>query len=105
MARRRPKWAKRVDAPRWARLSSWIVGAVVWLGIVYRFIVQDLPEMSVLGQPGSELTLDGPTTQATRNELLLDGLFFVVVATAVAAFAMYLVRLIGRGVAWLRLRF
>ncbi len=104
MAKRR-LWVKRRGTPRWARLLSWIVGVVVWLWLINDLIVQDLPETSVLGQPGSELTLDGPTTQATRNELLLDGLFFVVVATAVAAFAMYLVRLIGRGVAWLKLRF
>ena len=88
MARRRPKWVKRDDAPRWARLLSWIVGAVVWLWIVNRFIVRDLPPTGTLANAGAEL--------------LLNGLFFVVVATAVAAFAMLLVRLIGR--AWLNLR-
>ncbi len=87
MAKRR-LWVKRRGAPRWALLLSWIVGAVVWLWIVNDLIVQDLPETSVLGNAGADL--------------LLNGLFFVVVATAVAAFAMLLVRLIGR--AWLNLR-
>ncbi len=84
-------WVKRRRTPRWAILLSWIVGAVVWLWIVNRFIVQDLPETSFLGNAGVEL--------------FLNGLFFVVAATVVAAFAMFLVRLIGRGVAWLKLRF
>ncbi len=53
--------------------------------------MQDLPKTSILAN--------------ARAELLLEGLFFVVVATAVAAFAMFLVRLIGLVVAWLRLRF
>ncbi len=84
-------WVKRRGAPRWARLLSWIVGAVVWLLIVDVTILQDLPKTSILAN--------------ARAELLLEGLFFVVVATALAAFAMFLVRLIGRGVAWLKLRF
>ncbi len=84
-------WVKRRRTPRWAILLSWIVGAVVWLWIVNRFIVQDLPETSFLGNAGVEL--------------FLNGLFSVVAATVVAAFAMFLVRLIGRGVAWLKLRF
>ncbi len=74
-------WVKRRRTPRWAILLSWIVGAVVWLWIVYRFIVQDLPE-SVL--------------DSTDAELFLNGLFFVVAATVLAAAAMFLVRLIGR---------
>ena len=81
-------WVKRRGAPRWARLLSWIVGAVVWLWLVNDLIMQDLPKTSILANAGAEL--------------LLEGLFFVVVATVVAAFAMYLVRLIGR--AWLKLR-
>ena len=80
-------WVNRRRTPRWALLLSWIVGAAVWLWIVYRFIVQDLPE-SVLDSAG-----DG---------LILNGLFFVVAATALAAFAMLIVRLIGR--LWLKLR-
>ncbi len=72
-------------------MLSWIVAAVVWLWIVYRFIVQDLPETSVLVNAGAELAL--------------NIVFFVAVATVLAAFAMFLVRLIGRGVAWLTLRF
>ncbi len=90
MAKRR-LWVKRRRTPRWAILLSWIMGAVVWLWIVNRFIVQDLPETNVLGNAGVEL--------------FINGLFYVVVATALAAFAMYLVRLIGRGAAWLKLRF
>ncbi len=97
--------AARQGTPRWASLLSWIVGAVVWLWLVDDLIVQDLPDMSILNKPSSELTLDGPSAQAIRGELLIDGLFFVVVATALAAFAMFLVRLIGRGAAWLKLRF
>ncbi len=90
MASRR-LWVKRRRTPRWAILLSWSMGAVVWLWIVYRFIVQDLPKTSILANADAEL--------------VLEGLFFVVVATALAAFAMFLVRLIGRGVAWMKLRF
>ncbi len=90
MASRR-LWVKRRGAPRWARLLSWIVGAVVWLLIVDVTIVRDLPPTGTLANAGAEL--------------LLEGLFFVVVATALAAFAMFLFRLIGRVAAWLRLRF
>ncbi len=79
---------KRRGTPRWARLLSWIVGVVVWLWLFNDLIVQDLPETSVLGNAGAEL--------------FLNGLYFVAVATVVAAFAMYFVRLIGR--AWLNLR-
>ncbi len=89
MARRRPKWAKRDDAPRWARLSSWIVGAVVWLWIINGFVVRDWPPTSV--------SLANPSAP-----LVLNSLFFVLVATAVAAFVMLLIRFIGR--AWRKLR-
>ncbi len=88
MASRR-LWVKRRRTPRWALLLSWIVAAVVWLWIVYRFIVQDLPETSVLVNAGAELLLTGLFT--------FNSLFSVVAATVVAAFAMFLVRLIGRG--------
>ncbi len=54
-------------------------------------ILQDSPKTSILANAGAEL--------------LLEGLFVVVVATVVAAFAIFLVRLIGRGVAWMKLRF
>ncbi len=90
MASRR-LWVKRRGAPRWASLLSWIVGAVVWLWLIDDLILQDLPKTSILANAGAELWL--------------EGLFFVVVATVVATFAMFLVRLIGRGVAWLKLRF
>ncbi len=90
MAKRR-LWVKRRGTPRWASLLSWIVGAVVWLWLINNLILQDLPKTSILANAGAEL--------------LLEGLFFVVAATVLAAFAMYLVRLVGRGVAWLKLRF
>ena len=96
MAKRR-LWVKRRGAPRWARLLSWIVAVVVWLWLINDLIVQDLPETSVLGNSGAELLLTGLFT--------LNSLFSLAVATVVAALAMYLVRLIGRGVAWLKLRF
>ncbi len=78
---RAPKWAKR-RAPRWARLLSWIVAAVIWLWIISVTIVRNLPETSVLANAGTEL--------------LLNGLFSVAAATALAGAAMFLVRLIGR---------
>ncbi len=86
-------WVKRRRTPRWAILLSWIMGAVVWLWIVYRFIVQDLLE-SVLDSLAEK--------RPGQAELFFNGLFFVVAATALAAFAMLIVRLIGR--AWLKLR-
>ncbi len=86
MARRRPKWEKRDDAPRWARLSSWIVGAVVWLWIINDFV--DWPPTSVI--------LANPSAPQ-----VIDSLFFVLVATVVAAFVMLLIRFIGR--AWRKL--
>ncbi len=90
MARRRPKWVKRDDAPRWARLLSWIVGAVVWLWIINGFVVRDWPPTSVI--------LANPPSAS----LVIDSLFFVLVATVVAAFVMLLIRFIGR--AWRKLR-
>ncbi len=90
MAKRRLS-AKRRGAPRWESLLSWIVGAVVWLWLINDLILQDLPKTSILANAGAEL--------------VLEGLFSVVAATVMAAFAMFLVRLIGRGVAWMKLRF
>ncbi len=90
-------WVKRRGTPRWARLLSWIVGAVVWLWLIDDLIVQDLPETSVLGNAGAELLFTGLFT--------FNSVFSVAAATVVAALAMYLVRLIGRGAAWLKLRF
>ncbi len=83
--------AVRKGTPRWARLSSWLIAVAVWIWVINDLVLQDLPKTSILANADAEL--------------LLEGLFFVVVATVVAAFAMYLVRLIGRGVAWLKLRF
>ena len=75
-------WVKRRRTPRGAFLLSWIVAAFVWLWIFYRFIVHNLDSLF----------------DASGIIMLLNGLFFVVVATAAAAFAMFLVRMIGR--AW-----
>jgi hypothetical protein len=63
-------------------LLSWIVGAVLWLWVINVTIVQRLLETDPLINAGAEL--------------LLNGLFFVVVATVLAASVMFLVRLIGR---------
>ena len=80
---------KRRRTPRWAILLSWIVAAVIWLLLINDLILEDFPETGVLlGSAGAEL--------------VLNGLYFVVAATVVAALAMYLVRLIGR--VWLKLR-
>ena len=73
--------AKR-GTPRWARLLSWIMAAVVWLWIINITIVQRLPETDPLIKAGADM--------------LLNGLFFMVVATVLAASVMFLVRLIGR---------
>ncbi len=83
--------AVRKGTPRWARLSSWLIAVAVWIWVINDLVLQDLPKTSILANADAEL--------------LLEGLFFVVVATVVAAFAMFLVRLIGRGAAWLKLRF
>ncbi len=83
--------AARRGTPRWARLSSWLIAVAVWIWVINDLILEDLPKTSILANAGAEL--------------LLEGLFFVVVATVVAAFAMFLVRLIGRGAAWLKLHF
>ncbi len=91
MARRRPKWVKRDDAPRWARLSSWIVGAVVWLWIINGFVVRDWPPTSVI-----------VANPSVRAPLVIDSLFFALVATVVATFVMLVIRFIGR--AWRKLR-
>ena len=75
--------AKRRGAPRWARLLSWIVAAAVWLWVINVTIVQS----SALANVSTE----------QMGTLALKIVFFVVVATALAASAMFLVRLIGRG--------
>ncbi len=80
--RRAPKWAKRRGTPRWARLLSWIVGGGIWLWVIIVTVLQRLPETSALANASAEL--------------LLNCLFFVVVATVLAAAAIFLVRLIGR---------
>ncbi len=85
-------WVKRRGAPRWALLLSWIAAAVVWLWVINVTIVRDRPWSSALDNASAE----------QLGTMALNSLFFVVVATVVAAFALFLVRLIGR--AWLKLR-
>ncbi len=92
---RAPKWAKRRGAPRWAHLLSWIVAAVIWLWIVYVTIVSDWPVPSQVLQASA----------AQLGALALNAVPFVVLATVVAALALFLVRLIWYGAAWLKLRF
>ena len=87
--------AKRLDTPTWALLLSWIVAAVVWLWIVYVTVVSDWP------LPSKLLT----ATVAQLGILALKSVPFVVIATVVAALALFLTRLIGCGAAWLNLRF
>ncbi len=88
-------WVKRRGAPRWALLLSWIVAAVVWLWVINVTVVRDRPWSSALANASAE----------QLGTMALNSVIFVVVATVVAAFAMFLVRLIGRGAAWLKLRF
>ncbi len=83
--------------PRWARLSSWLIAVAVWTWVINDLILQDLPKTSILANAGAELLLTGLFT--------FNSLFSVAAATVVAAFAMFLVRLIGRVAAWLKLRF
>ncbi len=74
--------ARRRRTPKWARLTSWFVAAVVWLWIIYVTIVQDL--------------LRSGSMVDAASKMLLNGLLFVAVATVLAAAAMFLVRLIGQ---------
>ncbi len=94
MAKRR-LMARRLGTPTWALLLSWIVAAVVWLWIVNVTVVSDWPTPSELFQASA----------AQLGMLALNTVPFVVIATVVAALALFLVRLIGCGVAWLKLRF
>ena len=93
--RRAPKWAKRRGAPRWASLLSWVVAAVVWLWIVDVTVVSDWPVPSQVLQASA----------AQLGALALNSVPFVVLATVVAALALFLVRLIWYGAVWLKLRF
>ncbi len=74
--------AKRRGAPRWARLLSWIVAAVIWLWVINITIVRDRTWSNALANASAEQ---------------LNIVIFVAVATVLAASAMFLVRLIGRG--------
>ena len=87
--------AVRKGTPRWARLSSWLIAAAVWIWVITGTLVSDWPSWSAF--------LNARTLQWGSSALKI--VFFVVAATVMAAFAMFLVRLIGRGAAWLKLRF
>ncbi len=81
--------------PRWARLSSWLIAVAVWIWVINGTLVSDWPSWNAF-----------VNARALQWEsLALNIVFFVVAATVMAAFAMFLVRLIGRGAAWLKLRF
>ena len=94
MAKRR-LWVKRRGAPIWALFLSWIVAAVVWLWIVNVTVVSDWPVPSELLQASA----------AQLGALALNTVPFVVLATVVAALALFLVRLVWYGAVWLKLRF
>ena len=69
--------------PRWASLLSWVVPAVVWLWL---FI-----------DTTAWLRLVSSRSDLGDADLMISGLLGVVVATVMAALALFLVRLIGRG--------
>ena len=73
---------KRRRSRSWARLVSWIIAAAIWLWIISVTVVRDQPWADAL---------------ANASAQALNTVFFVVVATVLAAAAMFLVRLIGRG--------
>ena len=81
--------------PRWARLSSWLIAVAVWIWVINGTLVLDWPSWSAF--------VNARALQWESRALNI--VFFVVAATVMAAFAMFLVRLIGRGAAWLKLRF
>jgi hypothetical protein len=81
--------------PRWARLSSWLIAVAVWIWVINGTLVSDWPSWSVF--------VDARALQ--WGSLALNIVFFVMAATVMAAFAMFLVRIIGRVAAWLKLRF
>ena len=84
--------ATRRGTPRWARVSSLLIAAAVWIWVIYVIFVSNWASWEQ--RFGTQL-----------GTLVLNIVFFVMVATVMAVFAMFLVRLIGRGVAWLKLRF
>ena len=85
----------RRGTPRWARLSSWLIAAAVWIWVISGTLVSDWPLWNAF--------VNARALQWERAALKI--VFFVVAATVMAAFAMFLVRLIGRVAAWLKLRF
>ncbi len=87
--------APRRGTPRWARLSSWVVAVAVWIWVINGTVVSFWPSRSAF--------VDALALQ--WESLALKIVFLVVAATFMAAFAMFLVRLVGWGVAWLKLRF
>ncbi len=86
--------AARRGTPKWAHLSSWLIAAAVWIWVINGTLVSDWPSWSAFVNARA---LDWENST-------LKIVFFVMAATVLAAFAMLLVRIIGRGVAWLKLR-
>ncbi len=85
----------RRGTPRWARLSSWLIAVAVWIWIINGTLVSDWPSWSAF-----------VNARALQwGSLALNIVLFVVPAKVMAAFALFLVRLIGRDAAWLKLRF
>ncbi len=87
--------AERRQTPKWARLSSWVVAVAVWIWVINGTLASFWPSWSAF--------VDALAQQ--WESLALKIVFLVVAATVLAAFAMFLVRLVGWGVAWLKLRF
>jgi len=87
--------AVRKGTPIWARLWSWLIAAAVWIWVINGTLVSDWPSWSAF-----------VNARALQWEsLALNIVFFVMAAIVMAALALFLVRLIGRGAAWLKLRF
>ncbi len=76
-------------------MSSWLIAAAVWIWVINDTVVSFWPSWSAFVNARA-LQWESSATNIV---------FFVVAATVMAAFAMFLVRLIGRGAAWLKLRF
>ncbi len=87
--------AERRQTPKWARLSSWVVAVAVWIWVINGTVVSDWPSWGAF--------VNARALEWENSTLKI--VFFVMAATVMAGFAMFLVRIIGRVVAWLKLRF
>jgi hypothetical protein len=85
----------RKVTPAWVHLVSWPIAIAVWFWVIKVTVLADWPP------PGEFLK-----ASATQLGMLaLKTVPFLVIASVVAALALFLVRLIGCSVAWLGLRF